>query len=157
MNMNKLNVLIISAVFLIFAGTAQADLNIFEGGASGEYYDPERSLDGFFVEVVQQNTGRSIVVTWFTYDLGRQMWLAGSTPLTDGAESVEIPMEVFRGSDFGDAFDTDEVERMDWGTITFSFPDCASAHVDYNSALDFGAGSLDLIRLTSLVGVTCTN
>ena len=75
----------------------------------------------------------------------------------DGAESVEIPMEVFRGSDFGDAFDTDEVERMDWGTITFSFPDCASAHVDYNSALDFGEGSISLIRLTSLVGVTCTN
>lgn len=66
-------------------------------------------------------------------------------------------MEVFRGSDFGDAFDTDEVKRMDWSTITFSFPDCTSAHVDYSSALDFGEGSISLIRLTSLVGVTCAN
>jgi len=155
--MKKLNLLITSAASLILAGAAQADLNIFDGGASGEYYDPERDLEGFFVEVVQQDAGRSIVATWFTYDLGRQMWLAGSAPLQDGAESVEVSMEVFGGTDFGVAFVTDEVQREDWGTITFSFPDCATANVNYNSELDFGQGSISLIRLTNLVGITCSN
>ena len=102
--MKNLNVLFIRAVFFILPGVVQADLNIFEGGASGEYYAPERVLEGFFIEVVQQDSGRAIVVTWYTYDLGRQMWLAGNAPLTDGAESVEVPMEVFGGTDFGAAF-----------------------------------------------------
>ena len=149
--------LIASALFLGLAGTARADLNIYAGGASGEYYDPERDLEGFFIEVVQQAEGRVIVVTWFTYDLGRQMWLAGSATLEDGAESVEVPMEVFGGTDFGEAFATGEVEREDWGTLTFSFPDCSTATVDYNSDLDFGEGSLNLIRLTNLVGVACSD
>lgn len=155
--MKKLNLLIISAVFLIFASAARADLNIFDGGGSGEYYSPERNLEGFFVEIVQRDVGRAIVVSWYTYDLGRQMWLAGVATLTDGAESVEIPMEIFGGTDFGDAFSTDEVQREDWGTIEFSFPDCDSAKVDYNSELDFGEGSITLTRLTSLVGVSCTD
>jgi len=148
--------LVASALFLGFAGAARADLNIYAGGASGEYYDPERDLEGFFIEVVQQAEGRVIVVTWFTYDLGRQMWLAGSAALEDGAESVEVPMEIFGGTDFGDAFATSEVEREDWGTLTFSFPDCSTATVDYSSELDFGEGSLSLIRLTNLVGVDCS-
>ncbi len=155
--MKKLNLLITSAVLLIFATAAQADLNIFDGGASGVYYSVERDLEGFFVEIVQQTDGRAIVVTWFTYDLGRQMWLAGSTPLQDGAESVEVPMEVFDGTDFGTAFATDEVQREDWDTLTFSFPDCDTAQVDYSSELDFGEGSISLIRLTNLVGVTCSD
>lgn len=148
--------LVASAFALTLAVTAHADLNIYAGGASGEYYDPERDLEGFFIEVVQRTEGRVIVVTWFTYDLGRQMWLAGSAPLEDGAESVEVPMEVFSGTDFGNAFATSEVRREDWGTLTFRFPDCATASVDYNSELDFGEGSLNLIRLTNLVGVACT-
>ena len=150
-------ILIVSALFLIPASPARADLNIYAGGASGEYYDPERDLEGFFIEVVQQAEGRVIVVTWFTYDLGRQMWLAGSAPLEDGAESVEVPMEIFGGTDFGDAFATREVERDDWGTLTFSFPDCDTASVDYSSELDFGEGSLSLVRLTNLVGVACSD
>lgn len=154
--MKKLSMLIISAVFFAFATVAQADLNIFNGGASGEYYNPDRDLEGFFVEIVQQDGGRSIVVAWYTYDLGRQMWLVGSAPLTDGAETVEIPLEVFNGTDFGEAFVTDEVEREDWGSVTFSFPDCNSAKADYSSGLDFGDGSIELTRLTSLVGVVCT-
>jgi hypothetical protein len=155
MNMKTLKVLIISAAFLILSGAAQAELNIHDGGASGAYYNPDRDLEGFFVEVVQQDAGRAIVVTWYTYDLGRQMWLAGSAPLEDGAESVEVPMEVFAGADFGNAFATDEVQRQDWGTVVFSFPDCSSATVNYSSDLDFGQGSVSLVRLTSVVGATC--
>jgi len=157
MNMKKLNLLITSAVFLIFAAAAQADLNIFDGGGSGEYYSPERSLEGFFVEVVQRDADRAIVVSWYTYDLGRQMWLVGVAPVADGAMSVDIPMEVFSGTDFGDAFSTDEVQRESWGTIAFSFPDCDTAMVNYSSDLDFGEGSISLTRLTNLVGVACTN
>ena len=155
--MKKLNLLIITALFLIFAAAAQADLNIFDGGGSGEYYSPERNLEGFFVEVVQRENDRAIVVSWYTYDLGRQMWLVGVAPVTDGAMSVDIPMEVFSGTDFGDAFSTDEVQREDWGTIAFSFPDCESAKVKYSSELDFGAGSISLTRVTHLVGVACTS
>jgi hypothetical protein len=157
MNMKASNLLIASAILLIFAVTARADLNIYDGGASGEYFNPERDLEGFFVEVVQHDDGRVIVVTWYTYDLGRQMWLAGSAPLEDGAEFVEVPMEVFSGTDFGDAFATGEVRRDDWGTLVFSFPDCATANVEYDSELDFGQGAISLIRLTNLVGVTCTD
>jgi len=157
MNMKKLILLINSAVFLIFATAAQADLNIFDGGASGEYYSPERDLEGFFVEIVQQSDERSIVVTWFTYDLGHQMWLAGVAPLEDGAVSVDVPMQILEGTDFGDAFSTDEVVREDWGNIAFSFPDCETAQADYSSELDYGEGSISLVRLTSLVGVTCSN
>lgn len=32
-----------------------------------------------------QLDARVIVVTWYTCDLGRQMWLAGSAPLEDGS------------------------------------------------------------------------
>ncbi len=98
-----------------------------------------------------------ILTMLFTHPiLGKSTQLSEGTELEDGAESVDIPMEIMEGTDFGAAFSTDEVQRENWGTIAFSFPDCDTAQVDYSSELDFGEGSISLIRLTNLVGVTCS-
>ncbi len=42
-----------------------------------------------------------------------------------------------------------------WGSLTFTFTDCTHGKVDFVSTLGYGAGSMNLTRLTQPAGLTC--
>lgn len=62
-----------------------------------------------------------------------------------------------RGTNWGSGFDPDDVERVPWGSITLDIDGCDSATLSYNSVAkgEFGSGTLDMQRITSLAGLNC--
>ena len=126
------------------------------GGASGAWYSPSRSGEGFFVEIVESGNQDRFVVTWYTYDGNRnQMWIGGNVLIPAGATSITVPVTVTSGPIFGDGFDASDVEYTPWGSLTFRFSNCDSGVVRYDSSIGFGSGTINLVRLTNLKQVTC--
>ena len=147
---------VLSAVLfalLLLPTLGSGEVPIDDGSVSGEWFNPNRDGEGFFIEVAEVNGMPVFVVAWFTYNNGSQLWLVGSAMIPAGATSITVDVQMPSGADFGDAFDPAEVERTPWGTLTFSFESFNTGVVDYNSTLGFGSGSIDLVRLTKLVGI----
>lgn len=127
---------------------------------SGSWYDPARDGEGFNIEVVLVDDGaggtrRVLVVYWYTYDRMTQMWLTGAVPFSAGSTTVEVPLTVTDGADFGPNFDPNAVNRTPWGTLTLTFQDCDNASGSYTSTQGFGSGTLTLTRLTGRLGDIC--
>ncbi len=96
------------------------------------------------------------MVQWFTYDdKGNQFWIQGVGSI-DG-KTITVKEAFFtRGTAYGSGFDPDDVERVDWGTVTIVFDSCTRGSASYESLLpEFGSGTQDLRRITSLDGLAC--
>jgi hypothetical protein len=52
-------------------------------------------------------------------------------------------------------FDPNSIVLNPWGTLTFTFTDCSHGRVDFKSMAGYGAGSMNLTRLTQPAGLTC--
>ena len=61
------------------------------------------------------------------------------------------------GARFPPYFDANSAQGVPWGTITFTFTDCTHGHVAW-TATDpsfTSAGSMDIQRLTQILGTSC--
>ncbi|MBT8038741.1 MAG: hypothetical protein KJN78_00730, partial [Gammaproteobacteria bacterium] len=136
--------------------TGIVDCNQLNGhakaGFSGSWYDKSHSGEGIILEVL--NDGR-VLTQWFTYDhSGEQMWIQGVGELEGDILNVK-DLYTATGTTWGSLFDSDDVVRQDWGTLTMEFHDCDNATAMYESTVGFGSGSFNMIRLTSLLGIPC--
>ena len=52
-------------------------------------------------------------------------------------------------------FNPTQIVPNPWGTLTFTFTDCNHGRVDFNSIAGYGAGSMNLTRLTQPAGLSC--
>jgi hypothetical protein len=150
----------VAVIALLISSLCFAQASITEGGVSGQFYNAGRDGEGLFVEIVDtSNGGQQISVAWFTYDLdGFQMWLVGNIVLEGDPTTVTIPVVVTNGPKFGQDYDMADLNRVSWGTLTLTFPDCNSAVLSYaSSAPGFGSGAINLTRLTNLTQVRCTD
>ncbi len=124
---------------------------------TGAWFDPAKSGRGFNVEIARDASnpdGALLVVYWYDYFEGEQVWMNGAISFDWGASEVVVPMQITRGGQFGEAFDPAQVESTpDWGTLTVRFTGCKTATFGYESA--FGNGSFSLERLTQPVGTRC--
>ncbi|WP_376696187.1 reprolysin-like metallopeptidase [Wenzhouxiangella sp. EGI_FJ10305] len=122
-------------------------------GISGQWYDPDRNGQGWFLE--ESAPGR-VFVAWYTYDgSGDPAWIVGEGEL-DGNALVFDDLAMPAGTRFGDDFDVDAIESRHWGTMTMDFVDCERALVEYDSVIEaFGQGSMNAARLTTLSGLEC--
>lgn len=122
---------------------------------SGAWYDPERSGEGFMVEVNQD--GR-VVVYWFTHepnDSGRQAWMIGTGEFADGEVVIEEMIQPV-GTSFGEEFDEDEIEHVDWGRLTLTFFDESTGEISYESNLpEYGSGGYPIQRLARPMLAEC--
>ncbi len=49
-----------------------------------------------------------------------------------------------------------DIQKTSWGTLTFTFSDCNTAVVSWNSTLpEYGSGSMPITRLTQIAGTIC--
>jgi len=95
-----------------------------------------------------------VLAYFYTYDEnGDQMWLVGSGP-ADGDTAV-VPVQVISGPVYGDGFDKDDVDRTDWGTLTFTFDTKDTGSVVRASTIGFGTTTEDIFRLTYVTGLNC--
>ncbi len=128
---------------------------------TGSWYDPERSGRGFVVEITQAAPGTPnsnqplMVVYWYDYFEGRQVWMNGAQTFQWGASEVTVPMQITRGGQFGAAFEPSQVESTPgWGSVTVKFTGCDRGQFRFASS--FGDGEYSLRRITIPNGSSCT-
>lgn len=123
----------------------------------GAWFDAENPGKGFLIQIGQtagSETGPIMVVSWYDYFEGRQIWLSGIAPFAWGASSVEVPLQITSGAEFGSAFEPGQVVTdAEWGRITLRFTGCDSGSFSYTS--DYGDGTVAVRSLTLPSGSTC--
>lgn len=122
-------------------------------GQSGAWYDPAHDGEGWLLQWMAEDEA---IVTWFTYTpQGAPFWLVG-TGKREGDTIVFPQLHSTRGARFGDAFDPDDVERIEWGQLELTL-DCDAGTMRYESTIsDFGSGGLDnMLHLTRLAQPAC--
>ncbi len=119
---------------------------------SGSWYDPTHNGEGFNLEMLSDNR---VLAYWFTYDQqGQRRWLFGVGENRAG-KLVFDDMQTTSGGIFGPDFDPVSIVFTSWGTLELEL-DCNSGTATYNSSeADFGAGVLNLVRLTTIDGLGC--
>jgi hypothetical protein len=120
---------------------------------SGTWYNPERSGEGFMLDV--GNAGK-IAVSYYTYDYyGNQVWLVGPGNV-DGSVAV-VDLYITEGGIYGAGFDKDLVKESHWGSAVFTFTECATGSVeilpDEEFLAEFEVMTTDITRLT--VPINC--
>lgn len=123
-----------------------------QGAHSGSWYDPEHSGEGFVLQWMDRGQA---LLTWFSYDTdGNQYWMIGVGELDDDRR-LQFGLNATRGGRFGADFDPDEVELIDWGTLTMDLG-CLDGTIEYQSELsEFDSAIQDVTRLTMLAGLEC--
>lgn len=136
---------------------------------SGAWYSPERKGEGFIVEVLPEE--RRLIVYWFTHapdDSGQQAWMIGDGQFKDPRlivdppppfeESVSMTLYQPIGAQFGDAFDPEDVEVVEWGELVFRFFDANTGEVVWNSVVEgYGSGEYEVERLAQPRLIDCSD
>ena len=122
---------------------------------SGLYYDPERSGEGINLIIAKQDQRQIAALTWYTYRNNQQLWLVGSTNFDVGTDSLTINVSRTEGTGFGTTFNSADIERIPWGSVTVSFPACGKLILDYSSDNEFGSGQQALIQLLGVADLDC--
>lgn len=127
---------------------------LVDGSFSGTWYNPNRSGEGFFLDITDSfdKTGEvRAAVSWYTYTAdgsNTQQYIVGDGPVI--GNTMLASMYTTSGTGFGENFNANAVERTPWGDVSIKFTSCDTAVVSYK-ALDsrFGSGSYELKRLTA--------
>ena len=123
-------------------------------GITGSWYLEARDGEGYNIEIVGDTLAPQMLAYFYTYDAdGNQMWLVGDGPVI--GDTAVVPVQVTSGPVYGDAYDPDDVVRQDWGTLTFTFSSCTEGTVERASTMGFGTTTVDIDRLTYVIGLTC--
>jgi hypothetical protein len=119
---------------------------------TGAWFDPSQSGHGLFLESLQ---GDQLLAWWFAFDAsGNQSWFGGVGPAT--GNSATVPADLTTGGRWIPNFDPTKIVNTPWGTLSFTFSDCAHGSVDFSSSIaGYGAGHMDLTRLTLPAGFSC--
>jgi hypothetical protein len=122
-------------------------------GFTGAWFDPAQSGHGLFIEVLPSNR---FYAAWFAFDPSgsSQAWFAGVGTYSGNTATITA-VEQPAGGRWIPNFDPSQVVVNQWGTLAFTFTDCNHGKVDFNSVLGYGAGSMNLTRLTQPAGLSC--
>jgi hypothetical protein len=135
---------------------ANADIAL-QPGISGSWV-VQGDGQGALINVADVNGDTVFVVSWYTYLNGQQVWMIGSTSISDNSTRVTVPVQTANGAEFGAAFLSNDINTINWGTLTFEFSSCDTGTMQYKSDLpEFSSGSLSLTRLTNTKGLVCQN
>lgn len=133
------------------SGNASAGLSACH---SGTWYQPAQNGHGLQVQMIGEPGNQQLVVIWFAYLNGQQRWLLGVGPVV--GDQANLAMTITHGAQFPPHFVAADVLREPWGSLSFRSIDAQNAHIEWNSSLPgYGTGSLDLTRLTTLMGKDC--
>lgn len=122
---------------------------------SGSWFEAARPGHGLHLSALPN--GQAVLV-WYTFDPdGGPAWVYAEGQ--QRGNSIDFAQgQITRGTSFGDAFDAARLAVVPFGSLRLIFNNCQSGLLAYSSVLPgFGAGSHNLDRLTSPVGLgACT-
>jgi hypothetical protein len=144
----------LSRVMGLPCGTGAMLPAIPAGGLSGSWYDPSHSGEGYVLEVLDDER---VLVYWFSFDgAGNPRWFFGVGAIENDVLQFG-EMYSTTGARFGPAFDPEQVEVFDWGSLRLEL-DCAGGTASFEpTETGFPAGQLDLLRLSQLAGLSCAD
>lgn len=154
-----LQILIYTMITVLFLPTSvQADLNLANGSASGQWYNPARDGEGFYVEIIDTGGNLQISVAMYSYnDQGEQLWLIGNVSIAEGDVGATVPVFLVEGPVWGTMYDPADRSFTEFGEIVVRFPTCDTALFNVSSNVaGLESGTYSLVRLTDLVSVDCT-
>lgn len=119
------------------------------GCDSGSFFNIDQSGHGFSVQIV---AGNQLLVAWYVYLQGQQVWLLGQAPYA-ASGPTEMQLFIYSGPDFPPNFVADDVQSRYWGNLSFELTGPDTARVSWQTTTDsflegYRDGSLDLTRLT---------
>jgi hypothetical protein len=122
-------------------------------GFTGSWFDPNQSGHGLMIEVLSDSR---VLAMWFAFnpDGTQQSWFGGVGTYS-GATATITDVVLPTGGRWIPNFDPQAIARNPWGTLTLTFTDCNHGRVDFNSVRGYGNGSMNLLRLTQPLGLTC--
>ncbi len=126
---------------------------------TGTWFDPANTGKGFLIEITKATGATNsdspiVVVSWYDFFEGRQFWTIGSAPFAWGASSVQVPMQISTGGQFGSAYMASQVtSNPQWGVLTLRFHDCDAGNFSYSSV--YGNGTIPVRSLTSPLYEKC--
>jgi hypothetical protein len=130
-------------------------VNQVHAGHSGHYIDPERSGEGWLIEILD---AEAATMSWFTYAPGgepaEQAWMVGVGQI-DGNRIIYDDVLITEGMGWGSDFDTSSLELSHWGRVEVEFSHCDHATLRYDGPPAFGDGRRELVRLISIHGLPC--
>jgi len=107
------------------------------------------------LEAAQDNT---MIAIWFVFspDGSSQNWIYAQGSYDTNSNTITLPAIILSGAAFPPNFNSNDLTQTPWGTLTFTFTDCNSGMVSWNSSLPgYGSGTLPLTRLTQIEGTSC--
>lgn len=126
-----------------------------DGRFSGNWYDPDRSGEGWLIEVLDDRTA---LVYGFTYPAaglaGDQLWLLGTGTISGDGIAVD-EMYSMRGGDFGTDFNSGQARFVPWGRVDIVFEQCGAARLRFEGPGDYGSGERQLVQLLHLGDQQC--
>lgn len=130
----------------------QTDQGSEKSGLSGSWFDPTHNGEGIILQVLPNGEA---LVQWFTYDPnGKQVWIQGMGTFNGDTLAVNSLITT-SGTSWGSEFDSEAIEAHDWGSLTLEFDGCGTAKLEYEANFGLGSGSMDMQRLTKLMGIDC--
>jgi len=149
----KMVLKIILGMSLLLTLNAQA-MDI-RGSHSGGWYNADQSGHGFSIEILDDE---KLLAYWLVYTPdGEPTFLVTLADIQ--GDTANGTLRQYSGMRFGQ-FSPATLETEVWGTISMEFTGCDTATVTYQSTathngIPYGAGQIDLIRLTSIDGLKC--
>lgn len=132
-----------------------ANAGVLHPGHSGHWFVPERSGEGWVLEILDEQRA---LVYWFTYDEGgNQRWLIGDGEIgeDDSGWYIAFPdMYLTRGPVFGPGFDVSSVQIEVVGDGEMRFSGCDEGLFQFD-----GLGQelvFPIQRLTRIMGADCS-
>lgn len=122
--------------------------------ASGAWYDPATSGEGFFVQVLPERG--TVAVSWYTFapdGSGAPAWIVGLGQVGGNAILVQDARS-YRGGGFGADFDPATLGGEPWGRLTFVLEEplpgstLRQGRVRYEGPAGWGSGERLLTQLT---------
>lgn len=121
-------------------------------GQTGSWFDLAHAGEGYTLQWLSHDEA---LLIWFTFDTdGNQYWMTGLGRHENGRIEFET-LQTTTGASFGEAFDADDVEYSDWGSLRLEI-ECLDGTAQYDSEVSgFGSGEFELTRLSQVASPTC--
>ncbi len=117
----------------------------------GSWFDADNSGVGFNVEIARDtfsDDGARLVVYWYDFVQGEQLWLLGVAPYNYGDTEVTLDLITWDGQSDVDFLNPPPAENfVTEGTLTVRFDDCSTGQFSYQTPM-FGAGAMTVSRVT---------
>jgi hypothetical protein len=149
-------ILTILSLMLGFSTTTLANLILADGGPTGQWFNPQRAGEGFWVEIINTGGISQVGIAMYSYDAeGKQLWLTGSVTIGPEDEVAAIEVFIIDGPSWGPDYDPADQNVTAFGTVTVRFPFCDSALFSVQTNGTLQNYDYSLVRLTDIEGVTC--